>query len=85
MKTRQKRANYMRLRELLEYKQINMKSIYNEIDAIVERLVEAGELHHRFRDGHQVNINDNFAEKNVVFRPAKVARFEAELVPPDKG
>lgn len=85
MKDRAKRENFKRLRELLEYKVSIIKGVYEEIDEVTNRLLEAGHVAHRFKDGHRVDIVDNFGEKNVQFRPAKFARFEAKLIPPDKG
>lgn len=61
------------------------KPLYEELDELVlelhDELVEEG-LGNTLKteDGRFVELVDNFAEKNTVFRPAVVRRFEAALM-----
>ena len=75
---------WQKLRLLLEEKE-NFKEVYEQIDELTLELAENGRVAKEFRDKSQIHITDNFGEKNVQFRPAKFVRFEAKIVPPDKG
>lgn len=54
------------------------KALYDELDMLTEQLVaegfQAGGI-----DGSIITMVDNFADKNTVFRPAGVKRFELKV------
>ena len=53
-------------------------ALYKELDSIVQTL-RAESFESAVLDGTQFRLRDNFAEKNTVFRPAGVKRFELEV------
>lgn len=53
-----------------------VKPLYAELDALVLDLVRLGERSFANANGETYELRDNFAETNVVFRPAGVKRFE---------
>lgn len=75
-------------RSIEVYEQLEAcKPLYKELDALtheIAHLVSGGarEFQHR---GMKVKVVDNFSEKNTVFRPAAVRRFELSFEPIAKG
>jgi len=55
------------------------KAAYAERDALAEQAVAMGFKEHKTADGTVIVMVDNFAEKNVCFRPAAVRRFELKI------
>jgi hypothetical protein len=58
-----------------------VKPFYDEIDELTQELQEiVGVNHNLFADdGRVVSVVDNFSEKNTVFRPVGVKRFDAKV------
>ncbi len=59
------------------------KALYTELDALVLELQAEG-FKQTDLEGFRVELVDNFLEKNTVFRPAGVKRFEINVEPLDK-
>lgn len=59
-----------------------VKPLYEELDELTTDLGEVAEVNQTLatNDGRFVTLIDNFAEKNVVYRPAAVRRFDVELL-----
>lgn len=55
-----------------------MKKLYTEMDGVIHLLLKMGFTTHKLND-FNITLKDNFAEKNVVFRPAGVRRFELKI------
>jgi hypothetical protein len=72
-----------KLKRALEIKKIldANKPLYDELEAITVELAsqQAGTSVPVVVDGYYFSIVDNFAEKNTVFRPAAVKRFEMKI------
>lgn len=59
---------------------VGLTSIPLELNEQERMYMHGGEV--KFIEPQQVvTVNDNFSEKNVVFRPAGVKRFEADVEP----
>lgn len=54
------------------------KALYDELDMLTEQLQAEG-FEAAGLDGLTIVLVDNFAEKNTVFRPAGVKRFEIKI------
>ena len=66
----------------LKQKLESVKPLYEEIDRLTMELVSAKKLPKALvlgKDYVAVELVDNFAEKNTVFRPAGVKRFEIKF------
>jgi len=55
-----------------------VKPLYDELDELTAELQELAEVNQTLatNDGRFVTLIDNFADKNVVYRPAAVRRFD---------
>ena len=53
-----------------------VKPLYAEMDLLIMDLVARGETTITTADGTTYSIVDNFADRNTVFRPAGVKRYE---------
>lgn len=63
-----------------------MSSLYEELDKLTMQLngsVAVGE-ELLTKNGNTIILKDNFQDKNTVFRPAAVKRFEVELLTPEE-
>lgn len=60
----------------------SVKPLYDELDELTGELGEVAEVNQTLatNDGRFVTLIDNFADKNTVFRPAAVKRFDVELL-----
>ena len=74
-----------KLQRVLEIKQTldSVKPLYEELEQItLSLLTDAASIHgynHLQGFGHVFTIVDNFQEKNTVYRPAAVKRFELKV------
>lgn len=59
-----------------------VKPLYDELDELTAEMGEVAEVNQTLatNDGRFVTLVDNFADKNTVFRPAAVRRFDVELM-----
>lgn len=59
-----------------------VKPLYDELDELTAELSDVAEVNQTLatNDGRFMTLIDNFAEKNTVFRPAAVRRFDIELL-----
>lgn len=60
----------------------SIKPLYDELDDLTAELGDVAEVNQVLatNDGRFLTLIDNFADKNTVFRPAAVRRFDVELV-----
>lgn len=59
------------------------KELYAELDDLILQL-KAGGFTQADLEGQRIELVDNFDEKNTVFRPAGVKRFEITVEPLEK-
>ena len=70
-------AKLCQVLDLLE-KLESVKPLYAELDALIVEMHSEG-FQSEVIDGMLIQLVDNFAEKNTVFRPAGVKRFEFKV------
>lgn len=58
------------------------KPLYDELDELISELSDVAEVNQTLatNDARFITLIDNFAEKNTVWRPAAVKRFDIELL-----
>lgn len=74
MDTENKLARVLQIQRELDLR----KELYAELDALVLEL-QAGGFKCAELEGMRLELVDNFTEKNTVFRPAGVKRYEIEI------
>ena len=55
------------------------KEAYKKLDILMQTLIDSGVRELTLDSGDTLEIVDNFKDKNTVFRPAAVRRFEVRI------